>query len=312
MGDRLREEKAKKDAEAAKLFSSKNEQDFSNVTKRNHDEQNDEEEISSNLGMGGFVFADNQQSEPKEVEKEKEKETESASWGDIGGGFSSVQTTDGFGNVEWGQSEQNESGFGSFADSEAFDFGKLIKDDTNNNDNNDILKETEKEKEKEPEKEEEAENDDNGNYTLKAIVNLEEVTVCSGHEDEKLLKEVDVLKVYRWGKDVTSQPGWKNRATKTSLKFYQHSETGKIRVVCRENITNKLRLNQLVANKQMANIEKKSEKQVSWSGVDLTIAEEDGDDNSGFCMFAAKFADAETGSAFYEFFVSASDNNASL
>merc|ERR1712154_24102 len=77
------------------------------------------------------LFTFDSKDEENKIDSFTFSENETFNFGatDIGDGFSSVQTTDGFGNVEWGQSEQNESGFGSFADSETFDFGKLIKDD---------------------------------------------------------------------------------------------------------------------------------------------------------------------------------------
>ena len=78
-------------------------------------------------------------------------------------------------------------------------------------------------------------------------------------------------------KHVAGQPTWKNRATKTKMEFYQNAKSGKIRIVAREQITNKLRLNQLVANQGVLNIDRKSDKQISWSGFDVTIEAEDED-----------------------------------
>ncbi len=38
---------------------------------------------------------------------------------------------------------------------------------------------------------------DNGTYTSKPIVNLEEVEVATGHENDELLKEFEIRKLYR-------------------------------------------------------------------------------------------------------------------
>merc|ERR1712129_240604 len=212
----------------------------------------------------------------------------------------SVKTTEGFGNVAWGNNDTGASGFGSFENtSETFDFGKL-------NAQSQVSDEKVKEKPAGDEPE------DNGNYTLSAIVDLEEVDVATGHENEKELESFFMQKLYRWGKDVAGHPTWKNRATKTKLEFYQNAKSGKIRIVTREQITNKLRLNQLVASKAVLNIDRKSEKQISWSAFDVSIEAEDDDGKKGFCMFAAKFADKETADAFEVFINSATENNENL
>merc|ERR1712228_853293 len=238
-----------------------------------------------------------------------EQDTQASGWGNIGGGFSSVKPTEGFGNVQWGESGDKNSGFGSFntAETEQFDFGGLIKDDTANQ-----TQGNEEEKVKEATSGN-VDDEDNGNFTLKPIVDLEEVDVATGHEEDKQLETFEISKLYRWGKDVSGQPTWKNRATKTKLEFYQNGSSGKIRIVARENITSKLRMNQNVAGMALLNIERKSKKQISWSGFDLTIeAEDDDDEKKGFCMFAAKFPDEETADAFEAFMKSSSQNNENL
>eukprot|EP01083_Nonionella_stella_P000843 2422_1 len=83
--------------------------------------------------------------------------------------------------------------------------------------------------------------------------------------------------------------------------------TGKIRMVCRENITNRLRLNQYVAKSAMVKLSKKAEKQICWTGIDSTIAEEDVD--SGLCVFIAKFIVADTAIAFHTMVASSAQNN---
>eukprot|EP01083_Nonionella_stella_P180280 642383_1 len=156
------------------------------------------------------------------------------------------------------------------------------------------------------------ENEDNGNYTLKSIVSLEEVEAETGHDNERELESFPIAKLYRWGKDVSQQPCWKQRASKTSITFYQDNSTEKIRMVCREHITNKLRLNQYVATPSIAKLSNKTEKQIMWTGMDSTIAEEDQDEKKGLCMFIAKFVDEDTATAFRAMITSSAQNNENL
>eukprot|EP00484_Ammonia_sp_Unknown_P030868 CAMPEP_0197052562 /NCGR_PEP_ID=MMETSP1384-20130603/27022_1 /TAXON_ID=29189 /ORGANISM="Ammonia sp." /LENGTH=918 /DNA_ID=CAMNT_0042485323 /DNA_START=24 /DNA_END=2780 /DNA_ORIENTATION=- len=140
--------------------------------------------------------------------------------------------------------------------------------------------------------------------TFEPIVTLPEVEVATGHEMEVKLREFPISRIYRWGKDVTDSACWKIRASKTTLVFYQHKETKAIRLVCREEITNKLRLNQYV-NNDIADIAKKAEKQVQWVAVDATIAVEEQQaavGNDGCCLFAAKFLDDESADSFMRFY----------
>eukprot|EP01083_Nonionella_stella_P235745 828650_1 len=227
--------------------------------------------IIGNLDIASFSF----QAEPEDT-------SSGPQWDDLSGGLSSVKPTEGFGNIVWGQ---DGGGFRSFGDSGGFNIDALITEN------------------QQPEEQ----NDDNGNYTLKPIVSLKEVEVETGHDNERELKSFDIAKLYRWGKDVSQQPCWKARASKTSITFYQHNSTGKIRMVCRENITNKLRLNQNVATSLIVALSKKSEKQISWRGMDSTIAEED--ENDAPCMFIAKFAEEDTAEAFHNMIASSAQNN---
>jgi len=303
-----------------------------------------EEAGSGGLGMGGFSFASNTESNKNKQEDDAnntsgnsgggwpsfggvdndnnnnnnnkaDENTSAGGWGNFSGGFSDVQTTAGFGNAQWGNSEKANE-FGSFGDqNQDFNFDHLLsyqsRDEKPQSDVNAAGKADAGS----------AENEDNNNkdeednavqITFKPLVHLEERTVESGHENEKHMQSYDVLKLYRWGKDVTGHPGWKNRASNTKLQFYQHNDSGKVRLVCRENITNKLRLNQLL-EESIAGIKKMNEKQVSWRAVDVTIAAEDGDDDkNGFSQFAAKFPDGQTADAFVELFTSMAENNAQL
>merc|ERR1712013_942309 len=97
------------------------------------------------------------------------------------------------------------------------------------------------------------EEDNGADYTFKPIVHLEEVEVGTGHEDESLMAKIEYLKLYRFGKDVSGCPCWKNRGTRSAVYFYAHKESGKVRRISREEITNKLRMNQLVPRESNSN-----------------------------------------------------------
>jgi len=148
------------------------EPDFSNVTTRNVTSE------SSGLGMANFAFDGNNDNKPKDAQQvttdtvsswnissNNEQETETSGWGSLGGGFSSVKTTEGFGNVQWGQSDDKNSGFGSFntAETEQFDFGGLINDNAANQTQQTQGNEEEKVKET---TNGQVDDEDNGNFTL--------------------------------------------------------------------------------------------------------------------------------------------------
>lgn len=152
------------------------------------------------------------------------------------------------------------------------------------------------------------ENQDEMERSLK-IVDLKEVELSMGTEQETNLRTFPIHKLYRWGKDVVGDSGWKNRATETSIEFWQQSNDGKVRVICRENVTRKLRMNHFVAAPDIAKVTKKSDTFVQWNGLDDTIEAEDEDDGNGYCMFLCKFKDADTAQSFYDLLTSLSENN---
>lgn len=148
--------------------------------------------------------------------------------------------------------------------------------------------------------------------TFVPIVQLEEVAVAAGTEDDKFMGSHDFKKLYRWGKDVTGDQGWKNRASNTNIEFYQQPNDGKVRVVCREDVTQKLRLNHFLPVSELANVLLRSEKFVQWSGCDSTINAEDDDGVDKMCMFNCKFLDAESAKKFHDMLLESVKNNEKL
>ena len=127
-----------------------------------------------------------------------------------------------------------------------------------------------------------------------------------------MLDSFKIIKLYRWGNDVTGSAGWKNRASNTTVDFWQQPNKGKVMVVCRENVTNKLRLNHWLPTAKIANALLRSERFVQWSGFDTIIHAEDEDDNNGLCKFNCRCGDGETAQKFYDLLKKSIDNNEKL
>ena len=145
--------------------------------------------------------------------------------------------------------------------------------------------------------------DDEGNmmtYTLESVVQLEEVNV---NAEDNQLDSFEIVKLYRWGKDALGDDVWNCRASNASIDFWQQPNKGKVRVICRDNVTNKLRMNHWLPQSTIANAELRAGKFVQWSGFDTTIHAEDKDDNNGFCRFNCEFRDGETAQKFYDLLV---------
>eukprot|EP01084_Bolivina_argentea_P219930 372850_1 len=74
----------------------------------------------------------------------------------------------------------------------------------------------------------------------------------SGHENEILLAQYKIQKLYIWcdstfgAKIAMSKSSWEQFACNTFLKFYKNQETNKIRLICRESVTNRIRVNQWI------------------------------------------------------------------
>ena len=103
--------------------------------------------------------------------------------------------------------------------------------------------------------------------------------------------------------------GWKGRATCTTIEFYQQPNKGKVRVICRENVTQKLRLNHFLPQSKLVNATLRRDNFVQWSGCDAVIYAEDGAFNNGYCMFGCRFYDGETAKAFFDLLKESVKNN---
>ncbi|KAK6161995.1 hypothetical protein DH2020_001836 [Rehmannia glutinosa] len=126
-----------------------------------------------------------------------------------------------------------------------------------------VKKEDEEEEDSKPS----AEDEDTG-AQIAPIVKLQEVPVSTGEENEDILLDLKA-KLYRFDKDGNQ---WKERGVGT-VKLLKHKESGKIRLVMRQNKTLKICANHLVL-------------------PTMTVQEHHGNDKS--CVWhAADFADGE-------------------
>ncbi|ETO12355.1 RAN binding protein 1 [Reticulomyxa filosa] len=173
----------------------------------------------------------------------------------------------------------------------------VTKENVNPHDNVKNNKQDESKLETEHDKHDEHDNVEENcvDYNLKPIIHLTEQTqVSSGTEDETQIHQFSVKKLYRWSKDTTGEQGWKTRAIESVIELWKSNTTGRLRMICRENLTGKLRLNQNVG-KDIVVTEKPSF-HCQWSAFDATIAQENG--CQGFSMWLAKFTDVDTSKAF--------------
>merc|ERR1712072_142104 len=83
--------------------------------------------------------------------------------------------------------------------------------------------------------------DESAGADFKPIVQLAEVQVCTGEEDEEVLPWHDMPRgrLYRWGEDVKGEKMWKDRGT-GDVKLLKHHDTGKVRVLLRVDKTKKI------------------------------------------------------------------------
>lgn len=121
------------------------------------------------------------------------------------------------------------------------------------------------------------------------IVRLEEVAVTTGEEDEEPLLDLK-SKLYRYDKDGNQ---WKERGTGT-VKLLKHKETGKIRLVMRQNKTLKICANHLVTAATKMQEHVGNEKSCVWHATDFSDGELKDE------MFCIRFASIENCKTFRE------------
>ena len=128
-------------------------------------------------------------------------------------------------------------------------------------------------------------------------------------EEDNQLDSFEIVALYRWETDVTGNARWKNRASNTTIDFWRQPNKGKVRVICRESLTNRLILNHWLPEWRIANVQLRADKFVHWSGLDSTIR---AGDKNGFSSFNCEFRNGETAKKFYGLLMESIENNEKL
>ncbi|KAL3832998.1 hypothetical protein ACJIZ3_007734 [Penstemon smallii] len=132
-----------------------------------------------------------------------------------------------------------------------------------------------REEEEEDDSKPSAEDEDTG-AQIAPSVKLQEVAVTTGEENEDVLLDLK-SKLYRFDKEVNQ---WKERGVGT-VKLLKHKETGKVRLVMRQNMTLKICANHLVLSTMTVQEHQGNEKSCVWHAADFS----DGDvKEETFCI----------------------------
>jgi Ran-binding protein 1 len=123
---------------------------------------------------------------------------------------------------------------------------------------------------------------------FKPVVQLQEVEVDSGEKEETEVYRA-ACALYRFDKESGE---WKTRG-RGDVRFLQHKETRRTRLVLRENKTLKLRMNHVVSSLVKLALNAGSDRSWTWSTTDY--AEDEGGKNE---TFAIKFKTADVASGF--------------
>jgi len=152
---------------------------------------------------------------------------------------------------------------------------------------------------------EEKDDDDPEKFHMHDQTALFKGQASTGHEKETLIKSIGPAKLYR-----LDQNQWKARGM-GKFQFWQHEE-GKIRIVMREDKTEKLRLNHYVDPQLSFQMKDETNNVFSWVGNDYCPEDGGMSEPVSQCMsFSARFraSDTDTIEAFKEMFKSAQQQN---
>ncbi|KAL3633538.1 Ran-binding protein 1 b [Castilleja foliolosa] len=112
-----------------------------------------------------------------------------------------------------------------------------------------------------------AEDEDTG-AQIAPIVKLQEVAVSTGEENEDILIDLKA-KLYRFDKAASQ---WKERGVGT-VKLLKHKESGKVRLVMRQNKTLKICANHLVLPTLILQEHQGNDKSCVWNAADFADGE---------------------------------------
>ena len=122
------------------------------------------------------------------------------------------------------------------------------------------------------------------------ILFINKRNVKKGTENEEIIHEFEVRKICVFGEDVSGEKTWKSRASNTKIRFYKNPSNGKIRMICREQDTQKLRLNHYVP---VVSIDNNKKNMYIWAQVDQTVNNENNDNENTKTLFGVKFNEEE-------------------
>ncbi|KAL0330463.1 UNVERIFIED_CONTAM: Ran-binding protein 1c [Sesamum radiatum] len=144
-----------------------------------------------------------------------------------------------------------------------------------------------KREEQEEEDSKPAADDEDTGAQVAPIVKLQEVAVTTGEENEDVLLDLK-SKLYRFDKEGNQ---WKERGVGT-VKLLKHKETGKVRLVMRQNKTLKICANHLVLPTMTVQEHQGNDKSCVWHAADFADGELK---DETFCI---RFASVENCKAF--------------
>jgi Ran-binding protein 1 len=145
-----------------------------------------------------------------------------------------------------------------------------------------------REEEQEDDSKPSAEDEDTGAHVA-PIVKLQEVAVTTGEENEDALLD-SKAKLYRFDKEGNQ---WKERGVGT-VKLLKHKESGKVRLVMRQNKTLKICANHLVLPTMTVQQHQGNDKSCVWHATDFA----DGELKEEF--FCIRFASVENCKTFQD------------
>merc|ERR1719240_1828661 len=146
--------------------------------------------------------------------------------------------------------------------------------------------------------------DEEAEVDFKPLVQLEEVAVKSGEEEEEVVFKMRA-KLFRWESDSWEKEVkmWKERGT-GDIKFLKHKETGEVRCLMRREKTMKICANfylkPSIALKENAG----SDRSWVWQCADFSEEKED------ISVLAIRFANSENALKFKEVFEASKSSNA--
>ncbi len=119
------------------------------------------------------------------------------------------------------------------------------------------------------------------------------------NNSERYLYSIEIEKLYLW-----SDNEWGLRTSKSKIEFFQSKKTGKIRLVVRDPITFKLKLNHFIPSSALCTLQRKANTFKCWQWKAF-----DNNNNENGSIFCAKFNNENDGNKFYEFFINIQKNN---